>query len=56
MLWNAQKTKLKIMLEIIPYFCHVSSQEGYVIYEDGMMADGILYLTMQEAMTAMSYM
>ena len=44
------------MLEIIEFFCHVSSQEGYVIYEDGMMADGILYLTMQEAMTAMSYM
>ena len=44
------------MLEIIPYFDHVSSQEGYVILEDGMMADGVLYLTMQEAMTAMSYM
>ena len=44
------------MLEIIPYFDHVSAQEGYVIYEDNMMADGVLYLTLHEAKVAMSYM
>lgn len=44
------------MLEIIEFFCHVSSQEGYVILENNMMADGVLYLTLQEAKVAMSYM
>ena len=44
------------MLEIIPYFDHVSAQEGYVILEDNVMADGILYLTLREAKLAMSYM